>query len=81
MRNQTTATQFARDLGKNFDVLHAFQALETNRKMALFDLLMVGNNDNSSSFKRTVEFLWPHSTRGDVLKLESFLRRRLNTEG
>ena len=80
MQDTAVNVQFARDLGRNFDVLGAFQALETNRKMALFDLLMAANS-NSSSFKRTVEFLWPQSSNKDVIKLESFLRRRLNTEG
>ena len=80
MHDTASNARFARDLGRNFDVLGAFQALETNRKMALFDLLMAANS-NSSSFKRTVEFLWPQSSNKDVIKLESFLRRRLNTEG
>lgn len=70
----------ARDIGRRFDVLNAFQSLEINRKMALFDLLMIGETDDTMSFRRTVEFLWPHSSRSDVVKLEGFLRRRLNAE-
>ena len=65
-------------LGHRFDVLTAFQSLETNRKMALYDLLMFGNG--REPFAKTVEFLWPQSNGSDATKLEHFLRRRLNAE-
>lgn len=67
----------ARDLGRAFDVINAFQTLETTRKMALYDLLMFGT---AANFRKTVEFLWPQSGRGDAVKLESFIRRRLNAD-
>ncbi len=67
----------ARDLGRPFDVVNAFQELETTRKMALYDLLMFGTEAN---FRKTVEFLWPQSNKSDAVKLESFVRRRLNAD-
>lgn len=66
-----------RDLGRGFDVLAAFQSLETSRKMALYDLLMFGTIAN---FRKTVEFLWPFSTKEDSIRLEGFIRRRLNAD-
>ena len=69
--------QHARDLGRPFEVINAFQDLETSRKMALYDLLMFGT---AANFRKTVEFLWPQSSKGDAVKLETFVRRRLNAD-
>ncbi len=67
----------ARDLGRPFDVVNAFQTLETTRKMALYDLLMFGT---AANFRKTVEFLWPQANKSDAVRLESFVRRRLNAD-
>lgn len=79
MPEEATVAVPMRDIGRGFDVLGAFQQLETSRKMALFDILMAANDDHSNSFRRTVEFLWPHSSRHDAMRLETFLRRRLSS--
>lgn len=78
MKSAAVAKTFERDLGRNFDVFGAFQALETNRKMALYDLLMFGSG--AQTFKQTIEFLWPQSSSSDATKLEHFLRNRLNAD-
>lgn len=75
-----TIHQFARDIGRGFDVLTAFSALETNRKMALYDILMCGSIDGGANFRKTVEFLWPQASHKDASKLEFFLRQRLNMD-
>jgi hypothetical protein len=33
-----------------------------------------------ANFQKTIEFLWPQSSKADALKLESFVRRRLNAD-
>jgi hypothetical protein len=74
----SAALKFARDIGQSFNVLEAFVALETRRKMALYDLLMHGSMDGGSNFRKTVEFLWPQASHADATQLEAFLRQRLN---
>lgn len=77
---QAFAPGFARDIGHDFEVLNAFSALETNRKMALYDILISGSIDGGANFRKTVEFLWPQASHKDASKLEKFLRERLNME-
>lgn len=74
------AVKYARDLGQSFNVMDAFAVLETKRKMGLYDLLMHGSIDGGSSFRKTVEFLWPQASHADAVKLETFLRQRLNMD-
>lgn len=76
----STALNFARDLGCDFDVLAAFQGLETSRKMALYDLIMFGCVDGGANLRKTIEFLWPQASHKDAMKLEHFLRKRLNAD-
>ena len=71
---------YGRDLGQQFDVLAAFAGLETRRKMALYDILMYGCVDGGSNFRKTVEFLWPQASHKDTMRLETFLRQRLNMD-
>ena len=75
-----TVSKCARDLGRSFEVLTAFSDLETNRKMALYDILMCGSIDGGANFRKTVEFLWPQASHKDAVKLEFFLRQRLNMD-
>ena len=73
-----TALKRPEGFGYSFNVMNAFAVLETRRKMALYDLLMHGSIDGGANFRKTVEFLWPQASHKDAMKLEAFLRQRLN---
>ena len=57
----------------SFDVVQAFAALDSTRKMALFDRL----NGSRKTFYKTVTLLWPTASNADCKKLESFLARHI----
>jgi len=61
---------------KNFAIIEEFAALDAPKKMLLCDHLFC---DGHSTFRNTVDLLWPQARPADVKKLEKFLILLKNT--
>lgn len=59
-----------------FDIVEAFQDLDSQRKAALIDQLV---NSGTTSFRSTARLFWPQSTDADARRLERLLRRQIKT--
>ena len=58
----------------DFDIVNAFQSLSPNRQIVICDQLFYNQR---SSFKNTLNLLFPETNQSDVVRLEKFLRTRV----
>ena len=58
----------------DFDIVNAFQSLSPNRQIVICDQLFYNQR---SSFKNTLNLLFPETNQSDVIRLEKFLRTRV----
>ncbi len=59
---------------QDFDVMAAFSRLDTSRKMALFDTIMIGR---PHAYRNQFFMIWPEASEEDARKLEIILRHRV----
>ena len=71
-REQKTDHQFH---DNSFDIVNAFQSLDPNRQIVICDQLF---HNQRSSFKNTLNLLFPKADNHDVARLEKFLRTRIS---
>lgn len=58
----------------SFDIMAAFSRLDTARKMALFDNIMI---NRPHAYRNQFFTVWPEASEDDARKLEIILRHRV----